>query len=50
LAKIETATDITTDIPARKCSFKVDPDVDYQEKLVEFSATNTHLAGYTVEE
>jgi hypothetical protein len=50
LTKIETATDIETDIQARKCSFKVDPSVDYQAKLAEYAQTNTHLAGYSMAE
>jgi hypothetical protein len=50
LTKIETATEIETDIQARKCSFRVDPSVDYQTKLAEFAKTNTHLAGYTMEQ
>jgi hypothetical protein len=47
LEKIETATDINTDITARKCSFRVSEGVDYQAKLAEYAQTNTHLAGYT---
>jgi hypothetical protein len=47
LEKIETATDIETDIQARKCSFRVAPDVDYNTKLAEYAQSNTHLAGYS---
>jgi hypothetical protein len=50
LTKIETATDIETDIQARKCSFRVSTDVDFSSQLVEFAKTNTHLAGYSVAE
>jgi hypothetical protein len=47
LEKIETAIEISTDIQARKCSFRVSPDVDYKSKLAEYAQTNTHLAGYS---
>jgi hypothetical protein len=50
LQKIETASDIETDIGQRQCSFKVAPTVDWKAKLVEFAKSNTHLAGYTIRE
>jgi hypothetical protein len=49
LTKIETVTDIETDINERVCSFRVGKDVDYKSRLEEFAKTNEHIEGYSIQ-
>jgi hypothetical protein len=50
LEKIESVTDIETDIANRVAKFKLTKaDVDYQTLLAEFAKTNEHLSGYTIQ-
>lgn len=50
LSKVEGITDITTDIPSRICTFNMKTgSLDLKAILDEFSKTNDHIAGYTIE-
>ncbi len=50
LSKVEGITDITTDIPSRICTFRMKSgSLDLKTILDEFSKTNDHIAGYTIE-
>jgi len=50
LSKVEGITDITTDVPTRICTFRMKTgSLDLTKILDEFSKTNEHIAGYTIE-
>ena len=50
LSKVEGITDISTDIPSRICTFHMKTgSLDLKAILDEFSKTNDHIAGYTIE-
>jgi hypothetical protein len=49
LATIEGVSNIKTDIPSRRCTFKLDSEsVDIQAKLAEISKTNEHVEGFQI--
>lgn len=50
LTKVEGITDLQTDVPSRMATFKVtDENLDVKAKLDEFSETNSHIRGFSIQ-